>query len=60
MREELEELIKEWLKRSKYFSDVASQEFASGDWQMGNVDAASSLAYKEAASQLKEFLDKYG
>lgn len=60
MREELEELIKEWLKRSKYFSDVASQEFASGDWQMGNVDAASSSAYKKAASQLKEFLDKYG
>jgi hypothetical protein len=60
MEEQIKELIEKWLKRSKQFHDVASQRFSFGDWQMGNVDAASASAYKTAALQLQELLDKHG
>lgn len=59
METKLRELIEEWLRRSRKFRDIASEEFRFSNWQMGNVDSATAETYKKAALELQEVLDKH-
>ena len=59
MKKDLIELVNAWREKAEYYGRIASEEFRGGDWQMGNVDAATETTYKRVIKDIENILNSY-